>query len=117
LKSPSCGKVFHERGLCRAAPPPQLTAVFIAVHPAAARDVAAFYLMTDGSILLSLTGATTIADVGSIDNSDIVRFVPTSLGPRSTLCVECPAQTLRVGLGVLTAPSLRGNAPHENNVL
>lgn len=45
-----------------------------------ARDVDAFHLLDDGSILISVVGATTIPDVGSIDDSDIVRFVPTSLG-------------------------------------
>lgn len=44
------------------------------------RDVDAFYLMDDNSILLSFVGATTIPDVGSVDDSDIVRFVPTALG-------------------------------------
>ncbi|MEM7113059.1 MAG: choice-of-anchor B family protein [Chloroflexota bacterium] len=44
------------------------------------RDVDAFYLMDDGSILLSFVAATTIPDVGSVDDSDIVRFVPTSTG-------------------------------------
>ena len=45
-----------------------------------ARDVDAFYLMDDGSVLLSFVAATTIPDVGSVDDSDIVRFTPTSTG-------------------------------------
>ena len=36
--------------------------------------------MDDGSILLSFVSATTIPDVGNVDDSDIVRFVPSSLG-------------------------------------
>ena len=36
--------------------------------------------MNDGSILLSIVGAATIPNAGSIDDSDIVRFIPTSLG-------------------------------------
>jgi hypothetical protein len=44
------------------------------------RDINAFHLMPDGSILLSFVGSTTIPDVGAIDDSDIVRFIPTSLG-------------------------------------
>jgi hypothetical protein len=36
--------------------------------------------MGDGSILLSFVGATSIPNVGSVDDSDVVRFVPTSLG-------------------------------------
>ncbi|MCP5098496.1 MAG: hypothetical protein GY943_23345 [Chloroflexi bacterium] len=44
------------------------------------RDVNAFALLSDGTILISVAGATTIPDVGSIDDSDIVQFTPTSLG-------------------------------------
>jgi hypothetical protein len=44
------------------------------------RDVDAFYLLSDGSILLSLTGASSIPGVGTVDDSDILRFVPSSLG-------------------------------------
>lgn len=36
--------------------------------------------MTDGSILLSFTAAASIGSLGTVDDSDIVRFVPTSLG-------------------------------------
>ncbi|GMU80800.1 MAG: hypothetical protein AMXMBFR47_06710 [Planctomycetota bacterium] len=36
--------------------------------------------LADGSILLSFTAAATISGAGSVDDSDIVRFVPTSLG-------------------------------------
>ena len=43
-------------------------------------DVDAFALMSDGSILLSLDAPTTLSSVGSVDDSDIVRFTPTSLG-------------------------------------
>jgi len=47
---------------------------------AGARDVDAFHLLDDGSILLSIQAGSTLPDVGAIDDSDIVRFVPTSLG-------------------------------------
>jgi len=43
-------------------------------------DVDAFHLLDDGSILLSIVGSSTLPDVGSVDDSDIVRFTPTSLG-------------------------------------
>lgn len=43
-------------------------------------DINAFYLDTDGSILLSLNKTFTLPDVGSVDDTDIVRFVPTSTG-------------------------------------
>jgi hypothetical protein len=44
------------------------------------RDIDAFHVLDDGTILLSFLGATTIPDVGTVDDSDIVRFVPTSTG-------------------------------------
>ena len=43
-------------------------------------DVDAFALMPDGSILISLDAAATISGLGSVDDSDIIRFIPTSLG-------------------------------------
>jgi subtilisin family serine protease len=43
-------------------------------------DVDAFSLMPDGSILLSLDAPTTLSGVGAVDDSDIIRFTPTSLG-------------------------------------
>ena len=52
----------------------------VGLNGSSARDVDAFYLMDDDSILLSFVGATTIPDVGSVDDSDIVRFIPTSTG-------------------------------------
>lgn len=45
-----------------------------------ARDIDAFTLLSDGRILMSFVAATTIPDVGSIDDSDIIEFTPTSLG-------------------------------------
>jgi len=52
----------------------------VSLSAAAGTDVDAFRLMTDGSILLSFLNPCTIPSVGSVDDSDIVRFVPTSLG-------------------------------------
>jgi streptogramin lyase len=43
-------------------------------------DIDAFHIDDDGSILLSLSKAYTLPDVGLIEDSDIVRFIPTSLG-------------------------------------
>jgi hypothetical protein len=43
-------------------------------------DVAAFRLMSDGTILFSFVSPITITGLGSVDDSDIVRFTPTSLG-------------------------------------
>lgn len=47
---------------------------------ATARDVNAFHILDDGSILLSIVGASSLPGVGVVDDSDIVRFIPTSLG-------------------------------------
>ena len=44
------------------------------------QDVDAFDLLDDGSILLSIVGDTSIPNLGAIDDADIVRFTPTSLG-------------------------------------
>ena len=47
-------------------------------------DVAAFRLMPDGSILFSFVNPITITGLGSVDDSDIVRFTPTSLGENTS---------------------------------
>jgi hypothetical protein len=52
----------------------------VGLSGASARDVDAFHFLNDGSILLSFVGATTIPNVGSVDDSDLVRFIPTLLG-------------------------------------
>ena len=56
----------------------------IGLTGSSSRDVDAFYIMPDGSILLSFVGATTIPNVGSVDDSDIVQFTPTSTGNTTT---------------------------------
>jgi hypothetical protein len=43
-------------------------------------DVDAFHLLADGSFLLSLDADTSLGSLGTVDDSDILRFVPTSLG-------------------------------------
>ncbi|MCB8966900.1 MAG: proprotein convertase P-domain-containing protein [Ardenticatenaceae bacterium] len=43
-------------------------------------DVNAFTLLSDGSILMSFDSTTTAGAAGSVDDSDIVQFSPTSLG-------------------------------------
>ena len=43
-------------------------------------DIGAFHLNSDGSILMSLNQTFTLPDVGSVDENDIVRFIPTSTG-------------------------------------
>lgn len=43
-------------------------------------DIGAFYLDSDGSILLSLNQTVILPNIGSVNENDIVRFVPTSTG-------------------------------------
>lgn len=43
-------------------------------------DVDAFSVRPDGSLLLSLNAPLVIGDLGAVDDSDILRFIPTSLG-------------------------------------
>ena len=43
-------------------------------------DINAFHIQADASILFSLRSAQTLAGVGWVSSSDIVRFIPTSLG-------------------------------------
>ena len=44
-------------------------------------DIDAFEKLPDGSLLLSLDADTSLPGFGAVDDSDILRFVPTSLGP------------------------------------
>lgn len=43
-------------------------------------NIDAFALLDDGSLVMSFAGALTLSDVGAIDDSDLIRFVPASLG-------------------------------------
>jgi hypothetical protein len=43
-------------------------------------EVDAFALLPDGTILLSLDADVTVAGFGTVDDSDVIRFTPTSLG-------------------------------------
>jgi len=43
-------------------------------------DLNAFYVIADGTILMSFNKAFELPDLGLVDDSDIVRFVPTQLG-------------------------------------
>lgn len=47
-------------------------------------DVDAFALVPDGSILISLDVAATINGFGPVDDSDIIRFTPSSTGATTT---------------------------------
>lgn len=47
-------------------------------------DVDSFSLVPDGSILLSLDADGTVGNFGIVDDSDIIRFIPTSLGSNTS---------------------------------
>ena len=61
-------------------------------------DVAAFRLMPDGSILFSFVAASNIPGLGTVDDSDIVRFIPTSLGDNTAGTFEWYFDGSDVGL-------------------
>lgn len=61
-------------------------------------DVNAFAFLNDGSILLSFDAALTLSGAGAVDDSDIVRFVPTSLGGATAGTFELYLDGSDVGL-------------------
>ncbi|MCB8928440.1 MAG: ExeM/NucH family extracellular endonuclease [Ardenticatenaceae bacterium] len=61
-------------------------------------DVDAFHFLSDGSLLLSFTGSVSITGVGNVDDSDLVRFVPTSLGSNTSGSFEMYFDGSDVGL-------------------
>ena len=61
-------------------------------------DINAFHLNSDGSILLSVNQTVTLPDVGSIDQNDIVRFVPTATGSNTSGIYEWYLNGSDVGL-------------------
>jgi subtilisin-like proprotein convertase family protein len=61
-------------------------------------DVNGFALMSDGSLLLSLDAAATVSGLGTVDDSDIIRFVPTSLGTNTAGSFEWYFDGSDVGL-------------------
>ena len=70
----------------------------VGLSGAGARDVDAFHFLDDGSIILSFLGSTSIPDVGTVDDSDLVRFVPTSLGSNTAGSFEMYFDGSDVGL-------------------
>ena len=61
-------------------------------------DIDAFALLSDGSLLISFNVAASIPDVGAIDDSDIVRFVPTQIGSSTAGSFELYFDGSDVGL-------------------
>jgi len=47
-------------------------------------DVDAFFILFDGSLLLSLDADVTVSGLGTVDDSDLIRFSPTSLGANTS---------------------------------
>lgn len=70
----------------------------IGLGGAGARDIDAFAVMDDGSVLLSIVAGSTLPDVGAIDDSDIVRFIPTSIGSTTAGTFELYFDGSQVGL-------------------
>jgi len=70
----------------------------VGLSGSSARDIDAFHILPDGTFLLSLHGATSLPDVGSVDDSDIVHFIPTSLGDNTAGSYELVFDGSDVGL-------------------
>lgn len=47
-------------------------------------DVDAFHILFDGTLLLSLDSDVNVSGLGAVDDSDIIRFTPTSLGTNTS---------------------------------
>lgn len=63
-----------------------------------ATDINAVHQQADGSFLLSVNSTLTIPDLGEIDDSDILRFVPETLGADTTGTLELFLRGADVGL-------------------
>lgn len=61
-------------------------------------DIDTFYALDDGSFLMSLVRAQDIGGVTGVDDSDIVRFIPTSLGDTTAGSFELYFDGSTVGL-------------------
>lgn len=62
------------------------------------QDADAVEALADGSLLMSFTSAFTLSGLGSVDDSDIVRFVPSSTGPETSGMWEWYVDASDVGL-------------------
>ena len=61
-------------------------------------DVNAFVLLSDGSILMSFNTTTSAGAAGSVDDSDVVKFIPTSTGTNTAGSFEMFFDGSDVGL-------------------
>ena len=71
-----------------------------------AGDVHAFELLADGSLLLGFNTQVTVSGLGTVDPTDLVRFIPTSLGPNTAGTFEVYFDGSDVGLDNLTAEAI-----------
>jgi hypothetical protein len=61
-------------------------------------DINAFHWQPDGSMLLSVNSPVSLAGLGSVDDSDILRFIPSTLGASTTGTFELFLRGADVGL-------------------
>ncbi|MGK7912933.1 MAG: AGE family epimerase/isomerase [Synechococcus sp.] len=61
-------------------------------------DTNAVHVMDDGSVLLSFESAVTVSGLGTVDDSDIIRFTPTSTGANTAGSFELYFDGSDVGL-------------------
>ena len=61
-------------------------------------DLNAFYVQSNGSVLMSFQQSTSIGSLGAVDDSDIVRFIPTSVGANTVGTFELYFDGSDVGL-------------------
>ncbi|MEZ4866164.1 MAG: S8 family serine peptidase [Caldilineaceae bacterium] len=61
-------------------------------------DVDAFAFLSDGSLLLSTDNPVTISGIGTVDDSDILHFIPTALGATTAGSYELYFRGADVGL-------------------
>jgi len=62
------------------------------------KEIDAFHILPDGSILFSLYASATLPDVGKVATTDIVRFIPISLGKDTAGSFELYLKGASVGL-------------------
>lgn len=61
-------------------------------------NIDAFEFLADGTLYFSFADPTTIPDIGSVDDSDILRFIPQSLGDATAGTFERPYTASQLGL-------------------
>ena len=79
-------------------------------------DINAFSILSDGSVLLSLTGAISVEGLGIIDDSDIIRFIPVSTGTTTSGSLELFFDGSDVDLNA-SAEDLYGITGSESSLL